>query len=76
MDRNGTWGTDKEVHAFAHLLNTPVCVYNIDSNHGDHEWQVFNPDMLGSVPSQDTTDMAMYIRQQGQHFEVVLGTVN
>ena len=42
MDWNCTWGTDIEILTFAHLTNTNVHVYRVDTD----IWNVYGP---GSV---------------------------
>ena len=72
MDKINTWGTDIEMFAFAHLLNTPI--YSFVKNLND--WHKYPPSrinltMYDDVTCDDVTQKAMYIRFHSEHFEVV-----
>ena len=71
MDRKGTWGTDRELDVAAHLLQTPIMVYDQD---GLMEWNRYDSTLLDLPISCGLTDPAIYIRLCGRHFEVVLFT--
>ena len=69
MSRQGTWGTDVELFAASHLLDTDIFVYT-KSGH-DSKWNRFSKSMLdGCLPKNKC---AIYINHTGGvHFDVVL----
>jgi len=71
MDRKGTWGTDRELDVAAHLLQTPIMVYDQDVL---MDWNRYDSTLLNLPISCALTDPAIYIRLSGRHFEVVLFT--
>ena len=70
MIKNGTWGTDEEIHAFAKLVKVDVYVYHTYGKKG-LKWLRF--------ASNVTTDKAIYLDNRNGncvnkgHFELVLG---
>ena len=69
MDKNRTWGTDREVYIMASLLQTMIYLFQ------EHDgWIQYSPS-LGHTTLEHYSAPAMYIRLQGQHFEVVLRTL-
>jgi len=71
MDKRGTWGTDRELDVAAHLLQTPIMVYDQDVL---MDWNRYDSTFLNLPISCALTDPAIYIRLSGRHFEVVLFT--
>ena len=68
MDKINTWGTDIEMFAFAHLVNTPI--YSFVKNWHKYPPSQINLTMYDDVTCDDVTQMAMYIRFHSEHFEV------
>ena len=67
MHQNMTWGTEVEMFTLAHLLQTSVFSYNtVDST-----WWRYSPHFVDRSVPEDITAMAMYIRHQPGHFDVV-----
>ena len=72
MDRNRTWGTDKEVMALSHLLNTTIYTYTTTSS----DWLRSSPDHVDPSLHSPISEQSMYIRNQSlTHFDVVVSTV-
>lgn len=65
MEHLGTWGTDVEVIALAHLLKTTIYSYSVENT----RWQEAQPRYLDGTLA-DTT-MAMYLRNRPDHWEVI-----
>ena len=71
-DRSSIWGTDIEILAIAHMLNT--CVYIYVTQQGN--WLRYRPCDVDRSLQPDDTRRAMYIRHIQNHFDVVCSTVN
>ena len=70
MDQDGTWGTEIEIFTLAHLLNTCIFVYTTEQCN----WWRYGPQNVDRSLNVDITNMFMYIRNPGQHFDVVCST--
>ncbi len=72
MDREATWGTEVETIALSHLLNTPVLSYVTE--HAN--WNRYTPRAVNMSLDDDDyqTEMSIYLRYNGVHFEVVCST--
>ena len=70
MDQDGTWGTDIEIFTLAHLLNTCIFVYTTEQCN----WWRYGPQDVDRSLNVDITNMSMYTRNPGQHFDVVCST--
>ena len=69
MNRNATWGTEKEVWALAHMLNTPVYAYKADENSWFYQNpQTIDPDNLFHF----ITDPAIYLVNANNHYTPVM----
>ena len=71
MDQDGTWGTDIVIFTLAHLLNTCMFVYTTEQCN----WWRYGPKSVDGSLNVDITNMSMYIRNPGQHFDVVCSTL-
>ena len=72
MDRDGTWGSDVEMMTASHMLNTTLCMYNMD----DESWCTYGPHNVDYLSlNTSVTDVCMYIRHPHNHFDVVLSVV-
>ena len=73
MDRSGTWGTDNEVRALSHMLNTPVYTYSTST----YNWTRSSPDQIDPDNLYNPiTDQSMYIKNENYtHFCVVMATM-
>ena len=70
MDQDRTWGTDVEIIAFSHLINTPIFSYDESLQ----RWLRFTPsnaNPLLSTPG-DSSCESIYINHPENHFQVVL----
>ena len=70
MDKSGTWGTDKEVVALAHLLNTRVFAYAPASNY----WTYLAPEHVDPSLYTPRSEQSIYIVNAELHFTVVMST--
>ena len=72
MDRSRTWGTDKEVMALSHLLNTTIYTYTTTSG----DWGRSSPNQVDPSLHSPISEQSMYIRNLSlTHFDVVVSTV-
>ena len=68
MNKDGAWGSVVEMMTLAHLLQTPVYSYDVQSQ----TWSRYSPSTLDrSAQPVDDTQMGMYINYKHKHFEVV-----
>ena len=67
MDRDCAWGTEIEILTFAHLLHTPVLLYNTEHA----RWFRYSPHGVDVHLNDDVTLMSMYLWHPPGHFEVV-----
>ena len=66
MDREFSWGTDVEILALAHLLQTSIISYSVQHR----MWQSYAPwDVDRSLP-RDYSQMSIYLIHRYNHFEV------
>ena len=69
MNRDRIWGTDKEVWALAHMLNTPVYAYKADQN----SWFYQNPAIIDPDHLYHfITDPAIYLVNANSHYTPVM----
>ncbi len=69
MNQNRAWGSEVEVMALAHLLDTPI--YSYDTVSG---WNLYIPGMVHGTfnfSHTDTHQMAMYVHHAVNHYDVV-----
>jgi hypothetical protein len=71
MNDNGTWGTDVEIYALAHMLQT--CVFLYCPLQGG-VWNRYTPDLTTSF--QGDLQKGMYLNHPSGHFEVVTSLQN
>ena len=67
IDCVGTWGTDVEMFALAHLLDTAILSYVLSRN----RWVKFSQCNVDYTLADCDQAMAMYIYHAVSHFEVV-----
>ena len=67
MDTVGAWGTEIEILALAHLLQTPVLSYSTELA----GWSRYSPHDVDRTLNDDDTQMSMYLWHPPIHFEVV-----
>ena len=70
MDQDGTWGTDIEIFTLSDLLNTCIFVYTTEQCN----WWRYGPQDVDRSLNVDITNMSMYTRNPGLHFDVVCST--
>ena len=70
MDQDGTWGTDIEIFTLSHFLNTCIFVYTTEQCN----WWRYGPQDVDRSLNVDITNMSMYTRNPGLHFDVVCST--
>ena len=69
MEQDGTWGSEVEVMALTHLLDTLICCYDTS-----HRWHLFTPGNTHGMFNLNqfaTHQMAMYVRYYVNHYDVV-----
>lgn len=66
MDSNGSWGTEVEIIALAHLLDADIFSFQVSRR----RWNRFNHSLLTMMES-DHSEMALYMNHPRDHFEVV-----
>ena len=69
MEHDRTWGSEVEMMALAHLLDIPV--YTYDTTHG---WNRYNPGNVYGVfdlSQVDPRQVAMYVRHDVDHYDIV-----
>ena len=73
MDRSGTWGTDYEVRAIAHMLNTTVYSYSTQT----YNWTRNTPDSIDPDNLYNViTEQSIYLKNENlRHFTVVMSTM-
>lgn len=73
MDRDGVWGTEVELLAFAHLTKTRVFTYLISQK----KWHCYGPGNVERCKRVGATAKSIYLRQlfDPEHYEVVLSVV-
>ena len=72
MDKDGTWGTDIELHTFAHLTQACVFTYCVQ----DSNWHRFPPHSVGKGNSPTPIQAkSVYLYHTGNHYNVVGATV-
>ena len=64
MDRDCAWGTEIEILTFAHLLHTPVLLYNTEHA----RWFRYSPHGVDVHLNDDVTLMSMYLWHPPGHF--------
>ena len=67
MDKSGIWGTETEILALAHMLQTDIYSYSTD----DCKWHKYGIADVDRNES-DVTRISIYIHHPYNHFEVVL----
>ena len=67
MCEDGTWATNNEMVAVAHLLRTCLFSYNME----DASWHRFTPQNVEVNYDDDVPHMCMYIRHPSDHFDVL-----
>ena len=67
MDIRGIWGTETEMFALAHMLQTDIYSYNTD----DHKWHKYDITDVDRNESDNVTRISIYIHHPDNHFEVV-----
>ena len=67
MDKVGTWGTDVEIFSLATFLNTRIAVHYRPPSSETCSWYYYDPQMYPCY----TTDMSIYLKNSGNHFERV-----
>ena len=67
MDKSGIWGTETEMLALAHMLQTDIYSYNTD----DHKWHKYGIADLDRTVSDNVTHTSIYMHHPYNHFEVV-----
>ena len=65
MHKNGIWGTDIEIFAFANLCQANVYVYDTENG----LWNVFPPSI--SLIDFDVSTKSVYLLHPTGHFDVV-----
>ena len=63
MDQINVWGTNVEIYALAHLLQTPIFIYEC-------KWIRYSPQAFEHTFG-DSVQKAMYLNNPPNHFEVV-----
>ena len=71
MDEAYTWGTDIEILTLAHLLQTPIISYDVDTK----AWWRYAPHHLDRSLN-DIQQMSMYLLHTSDHFQVVCSVRN
>ncbi len=71
IERWGVWGSDVELFAFSHLLQTSIYSFSVTNS----TWQRYSPslsieDTMGVVPSEEAA-VGLYIRHCPAHFQVI-----
>ena len=69
MEHAGAWGTQVEIIALAHLLNTPILTYA-----GTLGWNRYSPSTAYgflNASQPDGNQMALYIRHSSDHYDVI-----
>ena len=69
MEHAGAWGTQVEIIALAHLLNTPILTHA-----GTLGWNRYSPSAAYgflNASQPDGHQMAMYIRHSGDHYDII-----
>ena len=73
MNRDYVWGTEIEMLTFAHLTNTNVFSYNINTHHDTYT--VYPPGHVDLSFDKDYTTRSVYLKYSNRvHFEVVVST--
>ena len=67
MDKSGIWGTETEILALAHMLQTDIYSYSTN----DHKWHKYGIADVDRNESDDVTRTSIYIHHPQGHFEVV-----
>ena len=67
MDHFGIWGTETEILALAHMLQTDIYSYNTE----DHKWHKYGIADVDRNKSEDVTHISVYMHHPHSHFEVV-----
>ena len=67
MDQEFTWGTDIEIFTLAHLLETPILSYDVQTR----AWWRYAPHNLDRSLNDDIQQMSMYLLHTSDHFHVV-----
>ena len=67
MDKSGIWGTEMEILALAHMLQTDIYSYSTN----DHKWHKYGIADVDRNESDDVTRTSIYIHHPHGHFEVV-----
>ena len=73
MERNGAWGTEVQIMTLAHLLDTPILTYNVQTSMGG--WRKHNPGNVYGIldlSQCDPNQQCMYIRLRHDHYDVVM----
>ena len=69
MTKGGIWATDAEIMATANLLGCDILVYSMKG--GSMDW-LNHP---ASFSLQNITDLALYIENENNHYDVVINVV-
>ena len=69
MDRNGTWGTNVEMLALAHIVNAPVYCYDTTARH--HIWAAYFPNGVDRSIPRDVRQKSLYLYFTHNHFMVI-----
>ena len=67
MKKFGIWGTETEILALAHMLQTDIYSYSTN----DHKWHKYGIADVDRNESDDVTRTSIYIHHPQGHFEVV-----
>ena len=66
--RSASWGTDIEIIALSHMLNTFIASYSVERA----SWQIFNPRFVdGENDLSQGDQQAMYIHHNVNHYSAV-----
>ena len=71
MDRNGSWGTDVEIIALAHLLGVNITTYSMVHN----SYVVRGPWLVDPAQQMNNSLPTIYLSYTGDHFNVVISQV-
>ena len=67
LDYFGIWGTETEMLARAHMLQTDIYSYSTE----DHKWHKYGITDVDRNESDDVTRISLYMHHPHNHFEVV-----
>ena len=70
MDKDGYWGTDKEIHIIASMLQIRIVVSGLYAGEG-RRWARFKP-LFHNSSCMDTTSYNIYIFHSNDHYDHVV----